>query len=339
MSLRFIIVIYLTLLGSPLAELKAQHINGITAVATPDSFHTDPYPRLAETQANWVCLVPYGFSRLGQTELWYNVDRQWWGEKPEGVIHNIALARNQNLKVMLKPQVYVPGSWPGDLDFRTDAEWQSWERNYTEFINFFLDIAIEHDIEMFCIGTEFKNSIKKRPAFWRKLITDLRCRYVGKLTYSSNWDNYEQIPFWDLLDIAGISCYLPLSEERTPSLKTLKKAWSKKLKNFRSFYNRTGKQILFTEYGYLSVDGCAGKTWELEKKVRSLKINEVAQANSFEALYSSMWEEEFWAGGFIWKWFPNGHGHEGYVERDYTPQDKLAEEVVTRWFSRGRDEK
>jgi len=336
LSLRFIIVIYFTLLGISPAELDAQRINGLTAVATPDSFLTNPYPRLAETQANWVCLVPYGFSRMGQTALWYNVDRQWWGEKPEGVIHNIALARRQNLKVMLKPQVYVPGSWPGDLDFKTDAEWEAWEKNYTEFINFFLDLAIEYEVEMFCIGTEFKNSIKKRPAFWSKLISDLRCRYAGELTYSSNWDNYENVPFWNLLDKVGVSCYLPLSEESTPALKTLKKAWSKKLKNFRSFYKKTGKQILFTEYGYLSVDGCAGKTWELEKKVNSLNINEQAQANAFEALYSMMWDEKFWAGGFIWKWFPNGQGHEGYVERDYTPQDKMAEGVVTRWFTKDK---
>ena len=86
----------------------SQHINGITAVATPRPFPSDPYPRLMETNANWICLVPYGFSRVGQTKIWYNSDRQWWGEKPEGVIENVKLAKKNGLKVFLKPQIYVP---------------------------------------------------------------------------------------------------------------------------------------------------------------------------------------------------------------------------------------
>ena len=122
--------------------ILSQHINGITAVATPRAFPSDPYPRLMETNANWICLVPYGFSRIDQTKIWYNSDRQWWGEKPEGVMENVRLAKKNGLKVFLKPQIYVPGSWPGDLDYKTDAEWEEWEAAYREFIMTYLDIAI-----------------------------------------------------------------------------------------------------------------------------------------------------------------------------------------------------
>jgi len=314
--------------------LQGQHINGITSVATPQAFEGNPYERLSETKANWICLVPYGFSRLGQTELWFNVDRQWWGEKPEGVIKNIKLAKQHNLKIMLKPQVYVPGSWPGDLDFEKESDWETWEKSYAAFIDLYLDIAIEYEVELFCIGTEFKTSIKKRPDFWRTLIKDIRCRYTGELTYSANWDNYQNISFWEDLDKVGISCYMPMTDEPTPRYKTLRKGWKKMIKTLAAFSKKTGKKILFTEYGYLSVDGCAGKTWELEKKVRSLPINEQAQANAFNALYKNLWDKDFWAGGFIWKWFPEGMGHEGYVERDYTPQDKIAEGVIREWFGK-----
>ena len=189
---------------------------------------------------------------------------------------------------------------------------------------------------MFCVGTEFKISVKKRPHFWKQLIEDMRCRYTGKLVYSSNWDNYDNVSFWEDLDYVGISSYFPLSSAATPTESDLKKEWQSKIKLFRKFYRKAGKQILFTEYGYLSVDGCAGKTWELEKKVHSLPINEQAQANAFQSLYSQLWDEEFWAGGFIWKWFPEGMGHEGYVPRDYTPQDKKAERVIAQWFGKDK---
>jgi len=301
-------------------------------VATPDSFPSDPYPRLLETKANWVCLVPYGFSKLGKTKVWYNLDRQWWGERREGVIENIKLARAQGLKGFLKPQVYIPGGWPGDLDFSTAAEWENWESAYKDFILFFLDIAIEYEVELFCIGTEFKQSEIKRPQYWKNLIADIRCKYIGKLTYSSNWDSYQDISFWEELDYIGISSYFPLSSTSTPSFSRLKKAWKPIRDELESYSRKTDKKILFTEYGYLSVDGCAGKTWELEKKVNSLNINQQAQANAFEALYSVFWDENFWAGGFIWKWFPHGKGAEGYIERDYTPQGKMAEGVIQNWF-------
>ncbi len=331
-------VAFLPILMILFSNLSAQHINGITAVATPTSYQGNPYERLSETNANWVCLVPYGFSRVGEPALWYNVDGQWWGEKPEGLITNIKLAKEKGLKIFLKPQVYVPGGWPGSIDFKTDKEWKEWEANYKKFIQLYLDIAIEYDVEMFCVGTEFKISVAQRPQFWKELIGDIRCQYVGKMVYSSNWDNYENISFWEDLDYVGISSYFPLSEVATPTLTGLKKEWQSKMKPLRKYYRKAGKQILFTEYGYLSVDGCAGKTWELEKKVHDLAINEQAQANAFEALYASLWEENFWAGGFIWKWFPEGMGHEGYVPRDYTPQDKKAERIITNWFGKDSSE-
>jgi len=170
-----------------------------------------------------------------------------------------------------------------------------------------------------------------------RLISDIRCLYAGELTYSSNWDSFQDINFWGDLDYVGISSYFPLSDDKTPNRKSLSKAWKTKKKKLSSFHKEVGKQILFTEYGYLSVDGCAGKTWELEKVVKQLPINQEAQAIAFDNLYAELWNESFWAGGFIWKWFPHGQGHEGYIERDYTPQDKLAEKTIAKWF--GKDKK
>ncbi len=314
--------------------LFGQHINGITAVATPRAFPSDPYPRLAETNANWVCLVPYGFTRQGTPSLRYNLDGQWWGETHTGVIENIKLAKANGLKVFLKPQVYIPGSWPGDLDFGSEAEWSKWEADYKAFVLSYLDIAIEYDVELFCIGTEFKKSEIKRAAFWKALIKDMRCKYIGQLTYSANWDSYHAIEFWEDLDYVGISGYFPMIDNTLPPVKKLVKKWKPRIQELRNYAQHTSKKILFSEYGYLSVDGCAGKTWELEKKVKQLPINEAAQANAFEGLYTALWNESWWAGGFIWKWFPHGQGHEGYVERDYTPQDKQAEAVIREWFGK-----
>ena len=322
------------ILSGSVFSLSAQKLKGVTLVAPPNEYASNPILPLNQIGVNYIKVVPYGFTNKGKTNVTYNVPRQWWGEKEEGVVKTIKLAHQDSIGVMLKPQIYIPGGWVGDLDFKTESEWLEWESNYREYIFHFVDIAVRENIEIFCIGTEFKVSIEKRSEFWLELITDIRKEFCGKLTYSANWDNYKRIKFWNELDYIGVSSYFPLSEQKTPTVSSLVKAWQPTVKELRNYSKKLNVPILFTEYGYLSVDGCAGNTWELEKKVHPLNINEQAQANAIEALYTVFWEEDFWAGGFMWKWFPEGQGHEGYIERDYTPQDKISIQVMQTWFEK-----
>ena len=60
--------------------------------------------------------------------------------------------------------------------------------------------AEEGNAELLCIGTELEEFVKKRPQYWRKLIQEIRGVYKGKLTYAANWDEYQQVPFWDAVD-------------------------------------------------------------------------------------------------------------------------------------------
>jgi len=309
-----------------------ERIDGLTVVGVPSSYSSNPIPRIKETKANWICLVPYGFGRKGSTQVRYNLDRQWWGEKEEGIVETVKLAREKDLKILLKPQVYFHGSWPGDLDFDEEQDWLEWEKEYREFIFFYLDIAERLDIEMFCIGTEFKKSEQKRTNFWKSLIAEARKKYCGEITYSSNWDSYHQIDFWEDLDYIGISAYFPLVNDSDPPVKEIIKSWSPVVKKLKKYARKKDKRVLFTEYGYLSVDGTTYQNWELEKKINSLNLNEQAQADALEAMYRVFFKEKFWAGGFLWKWFPNGQGHEGYIEKDYTPQNKKAEKVLKKYF-------
>ncbi len=308
-------------------------IKGVTVVAPPKPLNTKSLLPLANIQAEWVAFVPYGFSRKGSPSVSFNLDRQWWGERSEGIESSIITAREVGLNVMLKPQVYIGGGWVGDMDFESESDWKKWEENYAAYIKEFARIAAKHNVEMFCIGTEYNVAVKKRSSFWKQLIKDVRQTYKGQLIYSANWDNYQDVPFWDDLDYIGISSYFPLSDAQNPTINLLYKEWKPIKKTLKSFSRKHNKKIIFTEYGYLSVDGCAGKTWELEKNIHSLTINHQAQCNAYDALWSSFIEEDFWGGGFLWKWFPDNMGHEGYFEKDYTPQEKPAEKVLKKWFN------
>ncbi|HEX5625391.1 MAG TPA: hypothetical protein VFX48_05195 [Saprospiraceae bacterium] len=304
-------------------------------VAPPEPFMIDPMEAIQNARATWVALIPYAYSDVGSPELRYNQSQwQWWGERPEGILESIRLAQAKGFKILLKPQVYIHRSWVGEVEFDTEEEWQRWERSYREYLMLYVDMAISEKVDMICIATEYNHAAIKRESYFRTLISDIRKRYPGKLCYSANWDHYTEIPFWDALDYIGISAYFPLDESQTPAIKAIEDSWNQHLPEMEALSKKWNKPILFSEFGYLSVDGCAGKGWEIEKQVDRLAINQTAQANAYEALFRSLWDKPWWAGGFVWKWFPNGEGHEGYPEKDYTPQNKKAEQVLVRWYGR-----
>lgn len=265
--------------------------------------------------------------------VWYNGKRgQWWGERPEGVLETIRLAHEAGVQVMLKPQIYVPRSWTGSLNFDTAEDWASWEQGYERYILEMARLADTCSVGLFCIGTEFRMSVARRPAFWKSLITKVRQVYRGKLVYSANWDDWEQVPFWPELDYIGLSGYFPLIQAATPQVDSLKAAWEPICQRLRTFSRKHQRPVLFTEFGYLSVDHCGWRNWELEAVVREKEVNEQAQANCLEALLATFQPEPWWAGGFVWKWFPELRGHEGYPERDYTPQGKAGEAILCKWY-------
>jgi len=329
-----ILILSLLLIHFGLFGQTGAPVKGMTVVAPPHPIGEAEMDELLDVNTEWIALVPFGFSGLNDTNIRFNLERQWWGEKKEGIVKCIQLAHKKGIKVMLKPQVYIHGYWVGDVDFETEAEWSAWEDSYDEYIKFYADIAVEFDVEMFCVGTEYKLAAQKRANYWIGLIEELRVDYSGSLIYSSNWDSYDKVPFWDHLDYIGLSCYFPLSNSNTPAPRQLNKAWRPIKKELSKFAKKYGKKIVFTEFGYMSIDGCAGKAWLIEKDRENRSINQIAQANAYDALFAAHWEEEYWGGGFLWKWFPRGMGHEGYPEKDYTPQGKLSEKVITKWYGK-----
>lgn len=308
-------------------------MGGLTFVAPPEPFAANPMPAVQASGAGWIAVVPYAFLRPGTSQVVFKESGgQWWGERPEGVRETVRLAHEAGIKVMMKPQVWIPRAWTGAMSFETEADWQNWEQSYERYILRFATLADSVDTDLLCIATEFNAAIQKRPEYWRQLIRKIRAVYKGKLTYSANWDDWDKVPFWAELDYIGLGGYFPLVAEKTPSVESLKAAWKPIRERLHAHSTREGKPVLFTEFGYLSVDSCGWRNWELERGIEGRSINQQAQANCYEALFSTFHSEPWWAGGFLWKWFPNMRGHEGYPERDYTPQGKVGEGTVRKWY-------
>jgi hypothetical protein len=320
---------------TPNAETpKFEKLKGLSMVARPDSFTYNPMEEVKAVNADWVAVIPYGFIRQNEAAVQYNEKWQWWGERPIGIRTTIQKAKEQGIKVMLKPQIWMMHGWVGHMDFKTQSDWQIWEKTYETFIMQMVDIANEEKVELFCIGTEFEIAAVKRPQYWKNLIQKVRTKYDGKITYAANWDKFETITFWEDLDYIGIDAYFPLVNEKTPKIDALKAAWEVPLSKIEKLYKATNVPIIFTEFGYMSVDRTAYNTWELEEKEQSIAVNEAGQVNALEALFETFWEKNWWAGGFIWKWYPDIKGNEKSYAKDYTPQGKQAEDCLKKWYAK-----
>ncbi len=309
-------------------------INGVNLVSAV--YESDPgnIQSVENINANWVSLCPWAFMTPGDPNIYYNTVDNFWGDRPENMKLIIQEAKNRNLKVLLKPHVWVNGhGWPGDYDLN-ETGWYFWEKNYASFVLDLAKFAEENEVEMYCIGVEFKTAIQKRKDFWPELIDRVREVYSGELIYAANWDNFRNINFWDKLDYIGIDAYFPLLNEKIPDKEKLKKKWNNQIPGIEKCYSKYQKQVILTEYGYRSTNKTAWRQWEIENTSTDVGVNLEAQVNAYEALYESIWDKEWLAGGFIWKWFTDNDLAGGHQHSGYTPQNKPVEKTIKKWYSK-----
>lgn len=308
-------------------------MTGISFESPPDEFPPETLEPIANVNAEWMAISPFGYSFNGAAEVQYNSQWQWWGETVQGsgLIADYAIA--QGTQVMMKPQVWINGGgWVGTYDLETEEEWLNWESTYQDFILEFAHMSADKNIPVFCVGTEYKIAAVERADFWVELIDSIRTFYDGDLVYASNWDNYQNIPFWDKLDYIGIDAYFPLVESATPEVDELLVAWEPLVDELEAFSQQYDKEIIFTEYGYMSVDYTAWQNWENEGNVNNIGLNLNGQSCAFEAFFQALWAKDWFKGGFIWKWhsdYPNAGGEN---DKDYTPQNKPVEEIIAKWY-------
>lgn len=317
-----------TLVKVPAKNLAMEY-KGMNLVAPIKELKNSTLESLKENHVNAISLIPYAFVNIDDASVNYNNDRQWWGEKTEGIIASNKMANEYKMTVMLKPHLWVNHNfYTGNLDFATEKEWKHWEADYEKYILDFAQLAQKEKIELFCFGTELGNSVSKRPEYWNQLIQKIKKIYTGKLTYAANWDDFDKVPFWDQLDYIGIDGYFPLSEAENPSVEDLNAAWKKHIDKMDLVQKKFNKKILFTEFGYRNSNHAAEEPWTETKN----EINNLAQANAYEALFQSMTQKKWFVGGFAWKWYADDYHKKSKNSVDYTPQEKPALETIKRWY-------
>jgi ppGpp synthetase/RelA/SpoT-type nucleotidyltranferase len=326
------LVFYVLFITLSACNGQQEKINGVSFVAAGEvanQSHVDPVVKI---NANFAAVMPFGFIKnLEHAEIVHNTERQWFGETRAGAKQYIEELRKQNIKIMIKPQIWVwRGEFTGNIKMTSEEDWKTLEESYTSFILEYTELAEEINSEILCIGTELELFVKYRPKYWFNLIKKIRAIYKGKLTYAANWDEFKRTPFWGQLDYIGVDAYFPVSDEQTPTFETSMEGWKTHKPVIKEMSLKHNKPMLFTEYGYRSVDYSGKEPWVSSRSMK--EVNLEAQVNTTKALYETFWKEEWFAGGFIWKWFIKYDEVGGKDNPMFTPQNKPVEETIKTYY-------
>ncbi|SMG31090.1 glycoside hydrolase family 113 [Arenibacter troitsensis] len=326
-------LLFLSLIQLECSGQTMEKFNGVSFVASRDKVAQEHVDAVRNVNAKCAAVMPFGFIRdMDSPEIIFDTSRQWFGETRTGARQYIDILHQNGLKVMLKPQIWISrGAFTGALKMKSEENWKALEASYDKFILAYATLAQETNADAFCIGTELEQFVSHRPEYWTQLIQKIRGVYKGKLTYAANWDEYGRTPFWEDLDFIGIDAYFPLSDEKTPTVEQLRKGWQPHKEKIKALSKAKNKPIIFTEYGYRSNDYTAKKPWLVDHSQDDVNLE--AQTNATKAIFEEFWKEEWFAGGFVWKWFIDHEKAGGKNDNRFTPQNKPAQEVIKNYYN------
>lgn len=316
---------------------------GVSWVGGPEEVTLEDFSPLVENHVNWIVQTPFGWQEdYDSPELLLKTDGIYWGETDTGLEKTTELAQSLGIQTLLKPHIWLTnardGKWRTEIEMGSEQDWQTWFENYRRFILHYAKFAEEHGIPILCIGTELQTTAVQREQDWRQLIADIREVYQGQLTYAANWyEAFEAIQFWDTLDFIGIQAYFPLTDQMNPAVEELKEGWRPHLAAIEVVQARYQKPVIFTELGYRSEENAAIEPWkwpedsEVNPGTLATDLGLKTQMDCYEAFFETLWDKEWFAGVYFWKWFPK-LGDEAAAGIGFTPQNKPAEGVMRRWY-------
>ena len=285
--------------------------------------------RLQDLNSNAIALVPYSYMRDPNIPTHIPIVEGPGMENDESTIFSHYHAKELGMNTLLKPQIWLGRSWPGDVSFDSAEKWETFFEYYGRWMIHYALVAEMHKMDMLCIGVEFVKATIAQPERWRKLIQSIRAVYSGPLTYASNWgEEFEQLTFWKDLDYIGLNCYYPLGDKEKVSKKELNKAFKSVIKKAEGISKAANRPLLLTEIGFRSIEG----PWmNPHAEADGRKFNEDHQEWCYETVFKTIENKDWIRGIYWWKW-PSYLDYRGRENTSFTPNRKKAEAIVQDYF-------
>lgn len=292
--------------------------------------------------ASWVSLTPFGrVLDLQPSGVSWTFEEKYETNR-KAVLRAIGQAHRKGLRVLLVPHLWVEsGGWRGEIDPGDDAAWERWSASYAAFLRGWAEVAREGRVDMLAVGVELRSWVTTThaPSF-AALVREIRGVYPGPLTYAANWDDAETTVVWGELDVIGVNAFFPLANEPGAGPEKLLEGGRDVAKRLGALSREWGKPVALTEFGYTTRPDPAVRPWEWPDKMTDVAVDEVAQADAYEALLAPLIDEAWLAGAFVWRLYADPDDVSQEAEWGFSPRGKLAELVLrdafaARWASDG----
>ena len=240
----------------------------------------------------------------------------------------IEAARRRGLRVFLLPIITVRararGVWRGTI---APDDLEVWWSAYARFIMHYARLSQASGVSLLAVGSELL-SREADEARWRQLIAQVRAEAPQvALTYSANWDHFEHVPFWDALDVVGMTAYHELAEDGGPTdAATLAEAWHAARWRVKLWAGMRGARVLITEVGYPAAAHGAARPWDHTSRSTP---DHALQARCYEAMIDAWRDDPDLAGIYVWNWF----GRIDPSDTSYSPRGKPAAALLKRWYT------
>ena len=311
--------------------INAHHISDL-------DLYLESVDQIAALGANALVVVtPMFQSRIDSTQIRFlarkcPTDRQ--------LVAILRRGRDRGLHTTLLPIVLI--EFPGEKEWRgllRPTDWDAWWASYDRLIDRFVDIAVDADVDLLAIGSEL-NSTEDQLDRWGRVAERVRERFRGELTYAANWDRYDQVTIWPLVDVMSVSAYFELiPQEREATVAILQAAWGRERDRLLEFARRLERPLFLSEVGYPSLPWAAAHPWNYVASGPTGADHE-AQARCYRAFFGAWRAALADADGGVlgiccYHWDPYHHGDAS--DTGYGVQGKPAAKVIELAFAEIRN--
>jgi hypothetical protein len=289
---------------------------------------------VAKLGANAISITPFGrLWSLSSTEILMDFEAPY-ADNRRAVRAMIRQAKARGLTVLVIPHLWVETTgWRGEIDPGSADGWRRYQASYREFVLRWARDAQAAGADALSIGVECKSWSGRFGGYWAQLIADVRRVFHGKLTYSANWDEAENVLFWDQLDYIGVNAFYPLAEHDDASYATYAQGAQLAMRRVAQLAAEIHKPVLFVEIGYTTRSNAAVQPWLWPDDMHGVVVDEWEQARALSALIGAAVPNEWLAGFYVWRYYANLDDVSQEARWGFSPHAKLAERLLANVFA------
>jgi len=288
---------------------------------------------LARMGVTWISVTPFGrIWSLDSPTILMDFEAPYPDNRRD-VRTMVRQAHARGMRVMVIPHLWVETTgWRGQIDPGTPEGWAEYHESYRRFVTRWARDAAEAGADAFSIGVECKSWSGRFGDYWSALIAEVRTIFPGLLTYSANWDEAEDVLFWDQLDLIGINAFYPLADQAGATFEQYVAGAERLVPQVEELARVLEMPVLFVEVGYTTRRDAAVQPWLWPDEMANVAVDEHEQARALAALFHAFLSEEWFAGFLVWRYYANIDDVSQEAIWGFSPHAKTAEPLLEDVF-------